>query len=123
MFGMADYGVVCAVILLLLALPRAGNLALLAPTRRAGLHADTTTTMADRVFADVALSRLATAGVAAVLGARPLALEALQALGAASVGWTVLRLPWVRGAGTPSPVRSRPHHSLRQALPITQPKL
>jgi leucine efflux protein len=118
MFGIADYGAFCAAILLFLALPGPGTIALITSTGKGGLRAGAAAT-AGLMLGDQVLLWLAVAGVAALLAAHPAWFKAVQYLGAAYLGWIGLRLLLARGQGGSSPVRILPHHYLRQALLIT----
>lgn len=118
MFGIADYGAFCAAILLFLALPGPGTLALLTSTSKGGFRAGAAAT-AGLILGDQVLLWLAVAGVAALLAAHPTWFKAVQYLGAAYLGWIGLRLLLSRGEGGASPVCILPHHYLRQAFLIT----
>jgi leucine efflux protein len=117
MFGIADYGAFCAAILLFLALPGPGTLALLGATGQGGPRAGVAAT-AGLILGDQVLLWLAVGGVAALLKAHPAAFSAVQWLGAVYLGWIGLQLIFQR-AGAAGPVRITPGHYLRQAWLIT----
>ena len=117
MFGIADFGAFCAAILLFLALPGPGTLALLTSTSKGGFRAGAAATLGV-IVGDQILMWLAVAGVAALLAANPVMFKAVQYLGAAYLVWLGLRLTFAKQGGA-SPVQIRPRHYARQALLIT----
>ena len=117
MFGIADYGAFCAAVLLFLALPGPGTLALLDATGRGGRRAGAAAT-AGLIAGDQVLLWLAAAGVAALLAAHPALFRGVQWLGAAYLAWIGLRLLLAR-PGQAGPVTIRPGHHARQAFLIT----
>ncbi|MDP3084577.1 MAG: LysE family transporter [Rubrivivax sp.] len=117
MLGIADYGAFCAAIVIFLALPGPGTLALLNSTAKGGFRAGAAAT-AGLIAGDQALLWLAVAGVAALLAAHPLLFQGVQWLGAGYLGWIGLRLIFAR-QGAASPVTIRPRHYARQAFLIT----
>jgi threonine/homoserine/homoserine lactone efflux protein len=118
MFGIADYGALCAAIALFLALPGPGTFALITSTGKGGFRAGAAAT-AGVIIGDQILLWLAVAGVAALLAAHPAWFKAVQYLGAAYLGWVGLQLLLARGEGRATPIRIVPHHYLRQGLLIT----
>ncbi len=117
MLGIADYGAFCAAILLFLALPGPGTLALLSATGQGGFRGGAAAT-AGLIAADQLLLWLAVAGMAALLAAHPMAFRALQwggALYLAWVGWQLLR----GGGAAAVPLRLRMGRFARQAFLIT----
>lgn len=117
MFGISDYGAFCAAILLLLALPGPGTLALLTSTAQGGLRAGAAAT-AGIILGDQVLMWLAVAGVAALLAAHPLAFTVVQYAGAACLVWLGVRL-LLAGPGSAAVMKLAPRHYLRQAFGIT----
>lgn len=117
MLGIADYGALCATILLFLALPGPGTFALLTSTGKGGFRAGAAAT-AGVILGDQVLLWLAVAGVAALLAAHPAWFQAVQYAGAAYLAWIGLRLLFARD-GAASPVRIEPRHYTRQAFLIT----
>lgn len=117
MFGISDYGAFCASILLFLALPGPGTLALLTSTSQGGLGAGAAATLGV-IVGDQVLLWLAVGGVAALLAAHPIGFHAVQVGGAIYLGWLGLRLLSAR-EGDPAILRMAPRHYARQAFLIT----
>ncbi len=117
MLGISDFGAFCVAILVFLALPGPGTLALLTSTAKGGFRAGAAAT-AGLIAGDQVLLWLAVGGVAALLAAYPVAFRAVQYAGAAYLAWIGLRLILAR-AGGGSPVRIEPRHYARQAFLIT----
>jgi threonine/homoserine/homoserine lactone efflux protein len=117
MLGIADYGAFCGAVLVFLALPGPGTLALLGATGYGGLRAGAAAT-AGIILGDQALMWLALGGVAALLAAYPVAFRAVQWGGAAYLTWMGVRLLLMRTDSTP-PIDLEPGHYLRQAFAIT----
>jgi leucine efflux protein len=117
MFGIIDYGAFCVAVLIFLALPGPGTLALLTSTAKGGFRAGAAATLGV-ILGDQVLLWLAVAGVAALLAANPLWFQAVQWGGAAYLAWIGYRLCTAKD-GDASPIRIEPRHYLRQALLIT----
>lgn len=117
MFGIVDYGAFVAAIVLFLAIPGPGNLALIASTSKGGLRAGMACA-AGIIIGDQILLWLALAGVAALLAAYPAAFHAVQWLGAAYLAWIGLRMLTAKPGDAPV-LHMQPRHYLRQALAIT----
>jgi threonine/homoserine/homoserine lactone efflux protein len=117
MFGIADFGAFCAAILLFLALPGPGTVALLTATGQGGRRGGAAATLGV-ILGDQVLLWLAVAGVAALLAAHPAVFKAVQYAGAAYLAWIGLKLIVSRG-GEASPIRMQPGHYARQACLIT----
>ncbi len=117
MFGITDYGTFCAAILIFLALPGPGTLALLTSTAKGGLRAGAAAT-AGVIVGDQVLLWLAVAGVAALLTANPGWFKALQWAGAAYLVWLGVKLLLAR-EGSGSAIRIEPRRYARQAFFIT----
>src|SRR5450830_925204 len=96
MFGVADYGAFVAAIVLFLAIPGPGNLALITSTGKGGLRA----------------------GVAALLAAWPPAFHAVQWLGAAYLAWLGFRMRTAK-PGSAAVLNIRPRQYFQQAAAIT----
>lgn len=118
MFGIADYGAFCAAVLVFLALPGPGTLALLTATGKGGFRAGAAAT-AGVIAGDQVLLWLAVAGMAALLAAHPVVFNAVQVAGAAYLGWLGLRLMWSSGSGAALPMRMVARQHARQAFTIT----
>ena len=117
MFGIADYGAFVAAIVLFLAIPGPGNLALITSTSKGGIRGGLAATFGI-IAGDQVLLWLAVAGVAALLAAYPAAFQAVQWLGAGYLAWLGWQMLTARpGAG--AVLNIRPHHYFRQAALIT----
>ena len=117
MFWIADYGAFVAAIVLFLAIPGPGNLALITSTGKGGVRAGVAATLGV-MAADQVLMWLAVAGVAALLATYPAAFHAVQWLGAAYLAW----LGWKMLTAAPGakPVLNiAPRHYFRQGALIT----
>ncbi|MBL8301973.1 MAG: LysE family transporter [Ideonella sp.] len=117
MFGISDYGAFCAAVLLFLALPGPGTLALLTSTSQGGLRAGAAATLGV-ILGDQVLLWMAVAGVAALLAAHPVAFTAVQWGGALYLAWLGIKLLRNRPGGAAA-MAMAPHHYARQALLIT----
>ena len=117
MFGISDYGAFCAAVLLFLALPGPGTLALLTSTAKGGMRAGAAATFGV-IVGDQVLLWLAVAGVAALLAAHPRLFQAVQWAGAAYLAWIGLRLILAKEGAAPV-IRIEPRDYFRQAFLIT----
>lgn len=117
MFGIADYGAFVAAIVLFLAIPGPGNLALITSTSKGGRLGGLAATLGV-IAGDQVLMWLAVAGVAALLSAYPTAFHAVQWLGAAYLAWLGFRMLTAKPGAQPI-LNIQPHHYFRQALLIT----
>ena len=116
-FGISDYGAFVAAIVLFLAIPGPGNLALITSTSKGGVAGGLMATLGV-IAGDQVLMWLAVAGVAAVLTTYPAAFVAIQWLGAVYLAW----LGWKMLSAKPgdAPVLNiRPKQYFQQALAIT----
>jgi threonine/homoserine/homoserine lactone efflux protein len=116
-FGISDYSAFVAAIVLFLAIPGPGNLALITSTSKGGVTGGLMATLGV-IAGDQVLMWLAVAGVAAVLSTYPSAFAAIQWLGAAYLAW----LGWKMLSAKPgdAPVLNiRPRQYFQQALAIT----
>lgn len=117
MLGIADYPSFVVAVIVFLMLPGPGNLALVTSTgkggRRGGLACALGVILGDQV-----LMWLAVAGVSALLAAWPVALHAVQWLGAAYLAWLGARMLLSRPGARPV-IEIRPRHYVRQAFLIT----
>lgn len=117
MLGVADYGAFVVTIIVFLAIPGPGNLALITSTGKGGLRGGFAATFGV-IAGDQVLMWLAVAGVAALLKAAPVVFGAVQWLGAAYlayVGWRLIR----SRLGDAPVVQILPRHYFRQACAIT----
>ena len=117
MFGVADYGAFVAAIIIFLAIPGPGNLALITSTGKGGIPAGLAATFGI-IAGDQVLMWLAVAGVAAMLVAYPAAFHAVQWLGAAYLGWLGMKMLLAK-AGSAPVLHIQPRHYFRQAALIT----
>ena len=117
MYGIADYGAFVLAILVFLAIPGPGNLALITATGHGGVRAGMAAACAV-VAADQVLMWAAVAGVAALLATHPWAFAAVQWLGAAYLAW----LGWkmlTAAPGAPPVLHMQPRHYFKQGAIIT----
>lgn len=117
MFGIADYGAFVIAIVIFLAIPGPGNLALITSTGKGGIRGGLAATLGV-IAGDQVLMWLAVAGVAALLAATPAAFSAVQWVGAAYLAW----LGWKMLTAQPgdAPVLDiRPRQYFQQAAAIT----
>ena len=91
MLGVADYGAFVAAILVFLAIPGPGNLALITSTSKGGIPGGMAATLGT-IAGDQVLMWAAVAGVAALLLASPAAFGIVQWAGAAYLAWLGLRM-------------------------------
>lgn len=117
MFGIKDYGAFVAAIVLFLAIPGPGNLALITSTTKGGIRGGLDATFGV-IAADQVLLWLAVAGVAALLAAYPPAFYAVQWLGAAYLAWLGLKMLTAKPGSAPV-LNIQPRHYFRQAATIT----
>lgn len=117
MFGVADYGAFVAAIVLFLAIPGPGNLALITSTGKGGIRGGLAATFGV-IAGDQVLMWAAVAGVAALLVGYPPAFHAVQWVGAAYLAWLGLKMLTARPGDRPV-LEIRAGHYFRQAAVIT----
>jgi leucine efflux protein len=117
MFGVADYGAFVAAIIIFLAIPGPGNLALITSTSKGGIPGGLAATFGV-IAGDQVLMWAAVAGVAALLTAYPAAFHAVQWLGAAYLAWLGIKMLLAKPGEKPI-LHIEPHHYFRQAGLIT----
>jgi threonine/homoserine/homoserine lactone efflux protein len=117
MFGVADYGAFVAAILIFLAIPGPGNLALITSTSKGGIRAGLAATFGV-IAGDQVLMWAAVAGVAALLLTYPAAFHAVQWLGAAYLAWLGGKMLLAKPGDAPV-LHIEPHHYFKQAGLIT----
>jgi leucine efflux protein len=117
MFGVADYGAFVAAVIIFLAIPGPGNLALITSTGKGGIRGGLAATLGI-IVADQVLMWAAVAGLATLLLAYAGAFHAVQWLGAAYLAWLGLRMLLAKPGGKPV-LHIEPHHYLKQAALIT----
>jgi threonine/homoserine/homoserine lactone efflux protein len=117
MFGVADYGAFVAAIILFLAIPGPGNLALITSTGKGGLRGGLAATLGV-MAADQVLLWGAVAGIATLLVTYPAAFHAVQWLGAAYLAWLGFRMLLAKPGDAPV-LNITAGHYFRQAGLIT----
>jgi threonine/homoserine/homoserine lactone efflux protein len=117
MFGVADYGAFVAAIIIFLAIPGPGNLALITSTSKGGIRGGLAATLGV-MAGDQVLMWAAVAGVAALLIAYPAAFSAVQWAGAAYLAWLGLKMIVAKPGAKPI-LHIEPRHYFRQAGLIT----
>jgi threonine/homoserine/homoserine lactone efflux protein len=117
MFGIADYGAFVAAIILFLAIPGPGNLALITSTGKGGIKGGLAATLG-LIAGDQVLMWAAVAGVAALLTAYPAAFNAVQWLGAAYLAWIGFKMLTAKPGDVPI-LNIQPRQYFRQAFVIT----
>jgi leucine efflux protein len=117
MFGVADYGAFVAAIIIFLAIPGPGNLALITSTSKGGIMGGLAATLGV-IAGDQVLMWAAVAGVAALLVAYPAAFHAVQWLGAAYLAFLGLRMLMAKPGAKPV-LNIQPRQYFRQAGLIT----
>ena len=117
MFGVADYGAFVAAIILFLAIPGPGNLALVTSTSKGKVAGGLAATMGV-IAGDQVLMWMAVAGVATMLAAYPAAFNAVQWLGAAYLAWLGFKLLTAKPGDAPV-FQIKPRQYFRQAFTIT----
>ena len=117
MLGVTDYGAFVLAVIVFLAIPGPGNLALITSTSKGGIRGGLAATLGV-ILGDQVLMWLAVAGVAALLTAYPAAFNAVQWMGAAYLAWLGGKMLFAKPGAAPV-LEIKPHHYLRQALMIT----
>lgn len=117
MFGVADYGAFVAAIIIFLAIPGPGNLALITSTSKGGIAGGLAATLGV-IAGDQVLMWAAVAGVAALLVAYPAAFHAVQWLGAAYLAWLGFKMLLAKPGAKPV-LNIEPRHYFKQAALIT----
>jgi leucine efflux protein len=117
MFGVADYGAFVAAIIVFLAIPGPGNLALITSTGKGGIRGGLAATVGV-IAGDQVLMWAAVAGVAALLLAYPAAFHAVQWAGAIYLAWLGVKMILAKPGAKPI-LNIQPRHYFRQAALIT----
>jgi threonine/homoserine/homoserine lactone efflux protein len=117
MLGIADYPAFVIAVIVFLAIPGPGNLALIGASGKGGFKAGMAATLG-LMCGDQVLMWAAVIGVAALLHAWPVAFTAVQWLGAAYLAWMGLRMLRAKPGDAPV-LEIRPRHYFRQAFTIT----
>ncbi len=117
MFGIADYGAFVVAIVIFLAIPGPGNLALITSTGKGGIRGGLAATLGV-IAGDQVLMWLAVAGVAALLAATPAAFSVVQWVGAAYLAWLGWKMLTAKPGDAPV-LNIRPRQYFQQAAAIT----
>jgi threonine/homoserine/homoserine lactone efflux protein len=117
MLGVTDYFTFVVTIIVFLAIPGPGNLALVTSTSKGGMKGGLAATFGV-ILGDQVLMWSAVAGVAALLHAYPDAFNAIQWLGAAYLAWLGVKMILAKPGAAPV-LNITAGHYLRQALMIT----
>ncbi len=117
MFGIADYGAFVAAIVLFLAIPGPGNLALITSTGKGGIRGGLAATLG-LIAGDQVLMWAAVAGVAALLAAYPTAFHLVQWVGAFYLAWLGFKMLRAKPGAAPV-INIRTGAYARQAFAIT----
>lgn len=117
MFGVADYWAFVVAVIVFLAIPGVGNLAIITSTGKGGIVGGLAATLGV-IVADQMLMWLAVAGVAALLTANPALFGVVQYAGALYLAWIGIRMILAKPGDRPV-LDMQPHHFFRQAMLIT----
>jgi leucine efflux protein len=117
MFGVADYGAFVIAVIVFLAIPGPGNLALVTSTGKGRVPGGVAATLGV-IAGDQVLLWLAVAGVSALLAASPAVFAAVQWGGAAYLAWLGVRMLLAKPGDAPV-LSIRVGQYFRQALLIT----
>ncbi len=117
LLGVSDFGAYVLAVVVFLAIPGPGNLALLVSTSKGGLRGGLLSTLGI-IAGDQCLIWAAVAGLAAVLIAMPTVFSLLQWAGALYLGWLGARMLLSSQSGS-TPIDIDPGHYFRQSLLIT----
>ena len=115
--GIADYGAFIVAIIVFLAIPGPGNLALITSTGKGGIAGGMGATLGV-IAGDQLLLWAAVAGVSALMAAYPAAFHAVQWLGAAYLAWLGFKMLRAKPGAAPI-VNIKAGHYARQAMLIT----
>jgi leucine efflux protein len=116
-FGVADYWAFVVAVIVFLAIPGVGNLAIITSTGKGGPAGGLAATLGV-IVADQVLMWLAVAGVAAVLAANPAIFGLAQYAGAVYLAWLGVRMILARAGDRPV-LDLQPRRFFRQAMLIT----
>jgi threonine/homoserine/homoserine lactone efflux protein len=115
--GIADYWAFVAAVVVFLAIPGPGNLAIITSTSKGGIAGGLAATLGV-IVADQMLMWLAVAGVAAVLTANPAVFGFVQYAGALYLAWLGVRMILAKAGDAPI-LKMEPRRFFRQAMLIT----
>jgi leucine efflux protein len=117
MFGVADYWTFVIAVIVFLAIPGVGNLAIITSTGKGGIVGGLAATLGV-IFGDQVLMWLAVAGVAAMMAANPAVFGLVQYAGALYLAYLGIRMVLARPGDAPV-LRMAPRRFFRQATLIT----
>ena len=117
MFGVADYGAFVVAVIVFLAIPGPGNLALITSTGKGGVAGGLAATLGV-IAGDQVLMWAAVAGVATLLAASPALFHGVQWLGAAYLAWLGWKMITAKPGDAPV-LQIRAGQYFRQAMAIT----
>jgi leucine efflux protein len=117
MFGVADYWAFVIAVLVFLAIPGVGNLAIITSTSKGRIVGGLAATLGV-IVGDQVLMWLAVAGVAAVLTANPAVFGVVQYAGAVYLAYLGVRMILAKPGDAPV-LNMRPRQFFRQAMLIT----
>lgn len=117
MFGIADYWAFVAAVVVFLAIPGVGNLAIITSTSKGRVIGGLAATFGV-IVGDQVLMWLAVAGVSAVLTANAALFGLVQYAGALYLAWLGVRMILSKPGDAPV-LNMQPHHFFRQAMLIT----
>jgi threonine/homoserine/homoserine lactone efflux protein len=117
MFGVADYWAFVVAVIVFLAIPGVGNLAIITSTGKGGIPGGLAATLGV-IVADQILMWLAVAGVAAILTANPALFVFVQYAGAVYLAWLGTRMILARPGDAPV-LDMKPRRFFNQAMLIT----
>jgi leucine efflux protein len=122
MFGIADYGAFVAAIVVFLAIPGPGNLALITSTSKGGVRGGLAATLGV-IAGDQVLMWAAVAGVAALLAATPALFGAVQWIGAAYLAWLGWKMLTAKPGDAPVlNIRHRQYFQQAATITLLNPK-
>jgi leucine efflux protein len=117
MFGVADYWAFVVAVIVFLAIPGVGNLAIITSTGKGGIAGGLAATLGV-IVADQVLMWLAVAGVAALLAAHPAVFGLVQYAGAIYLAVLGIRMILAKPGDAPV-LNMQPRRFFRQAMLIT----
>ena len=117
MFGVADYWAFVVTVIVFLAIPGVGNLAIITSTTKGRIVGGLAATLGV-IVGDQVLMWLAVAGVAAVMSANPTLFGIVQYAGASYLAYLGVRMILAKEGDRPV-LDMKPHHFFRQAMLIT----
>jgi threonine/homoserine/homoserine lactone efflux protein len=115
--GVADYWSFVIAVIVFLAIPGVGNLAIITSTGKGGVTGGLAATLGV-IVGDQVLMWLAVAGVAAILAANPALFGMVQYAGAAYLAYLGVRMIFARPGDAPV-LKMQPRRFFRQAMLIT----